>query len=42
MNALAGYLSFVLNRVVSEAEIIVALTELGENELIEHDNGVFG
>jgi hypothetical protein len=41
VNALAGHLSFMLDRVVSEAEIIAALTELGENELIEQDNGIY-
>lgn len=41
VNALAGHLSFVLNRVVSETEIIDALTELGENELIVQESGVY-
>ena len=41
VNALAGHLSFMLNRVVSQAEIISALTELGESELIEHDTGTY-
>jgi hypothetical protein len=34
-------LSFILNRVVSETEIIAALTELGESELIAHDNNIY-
>jgi hypothetical protein len=41
VNALAGHLSFMLNRLVSEGEIIAALTELGESELIEHDHGIY-
>ncbi len=40
-NALAGHLNYTLNRVVSQAEIIIALTELGENELIEQEKGVY-
>ena len=40
-NALAGYLNDVLNRLVSEGEIIEALTELGESELIEQDGGIY-
>ena len=40
-NALGGHLNYTLNQVVSEAEIIAALTELGENELIEQERGVY-
>ena len=41
VNALAGHLSYVLNRVVSEAEIVDALTLLSEHELIEQENGIY-
>lgn len=40
-NALAGHVNYTLNRVVSEAEIIEALSELGENELIEQERGIY-
>ena len=40
-NALAGYLNYTLDRVVSEAEIVNVLKELAENELIEQERGIY-